>query len=110
MDRVFVSGFAYANQGGLPRGLLGEKSAWVVYTIDSPSWFVRLFRNSIEWKVMKTAFLNYCGIRRVKRLMFAGVKGSDQARRNRWLDYIYRQARALAENAGKTGAVSLLHE
>ncbi len=35
-DRVFVSGFAYSSAGGRPKGLLVGKSAWAVYTIDSP--------------------------------------------------------------------------
>lgn len=92
LDRVFVSGFAYTNEGKLPKGLLGDRSAWVVYTIDSPSWFVKLFRRSVEWTVMKDAVLNYCGIRRVKRMMYAGVKSSSLKRRQKWLDYIYHQA------------------
>jgi NAD(P)H dehydrogenase (quinone) len=48
IDRVFVSGFAYSTSGRMPKGLLGDKSAWVLYTIDSPSWFVKLFRRSVE--------------------------------------------------------------
>ncbi|MHB1405026.1 MAG: NAD(P)H-dependent oxidoreductase [Desulfitobacteriaceae bacterium] len=93
LDRVFVSGFAYTNKGKLPKGLLGDKSAWVVYTIDSPSWFVRLFRRNVEWKVMSDAILKYCGIKRIKRMMFAGVKNSSPERRQKWLDYVYEHAR-----------------
>ncbi|MDD5362541.1 MAG: NAD(P)H-dependent oxidoreductase [Ignavibacteria bacterium] len=95
-DRVFVSGFAYTNKGGLPQGLLKGKSAWAVYTIDSPSWFVRFFRNSMEWFVIKNAILKYCGIRDVKRLMFAGVKRSKLKERERWLDFLYRKAGSFA--------------
>lgn len=93
LDRVFISGFAYTNKGKLPQGLLGDKSAWVVYTIDSPSWFVRLFRRNIEWVVMRDAILKYCGIRSVKRMMFAGVKSSNLKQREKWLKHIYTQAR-----------------
>lgn len=91
-DRVFTSGFAYTNKGKLAQGLLRDKSAWVVYTIDSPSWFVRLFRRNIEWIVMKDAILKYCGIRSVKRMMFAGVKLSNINQREKWLKYIYNKA------------------
>lgn len=92
IDKVFVPGFAYSNEGKLPKGLLAGKSAWVVYTINSPSWFVKLVRGSIEWKAMKDAFLNYCGFRRVKRMMFAGIKSNTMKERKKWLDYIYHQA------------------
>ncbi len=91
-DRVFVSGFAYTSKENRPRGLFADKSAWVIYTIDSPSWFVKLFRKSIEWKIIKDAILNYCGIKQVKRTMLAGVKNSAPAGRQKWLDLIYHQA------------------
>lgn len=92
IDRVFVSGFAYTSGGKTPKGLLGDKSAWVIYTIDSPAWFVRLFRKNIEWKTMKDAILNYCGIKRVEKTMLAGVKNSDLNRRRKWLELIYSKA------------------
>lgn len=94
IDKVFLSGFAYTNKGGFPKGLLSDKSAWVLYTIDSPPWFVRLFRRSIEWKVMNNAVLKYCGIKHAKRLMFAGVKGSNEHGRLKWLNYIAEQAQS----------------
>lgn len=93
IDRVFVSGFAYTSEGGVPKGLLQNKTAWVVYTIDSPSWFVKLFRRNVEWIIMREAILNYCGIKHVKRMMFAGVKNSSIKKRQKWLDYIYHQAK-----------------
>lgn len=95
IDRVFVSGFAYTSKGGFSKGLLGNKSAWVVYTIDSPSWFVKLFRRNVEWITVREAILKYCGIKRVKRMMFTGVKSSSINNRQKWLDYIYNQAKML---------------
>jgi NAD(P)H dehydrogenase (quinone) len=92
IDRVFVSGFAYTSKGTRPQGLFTDKSAWVVYTIDSPSWFVKLFRKSVEWKVFKNAILNFCGIKQVKKTMLAGVKNSYPAGRQKWLELVYRQA------------------
>ncbi|MBE3595395.1 MAG: NAD(P)H-dependent oxidoreductase [Candidatus Carbobacillus altaicus] len=92
-DRVFVSGFAYRYDGMVPKGLLKRKSAWVVYTIDSPGWYIRLVRRSAEWIVIRDAVLKFCGIRKVKRFMFAGVKRSSLKRRQRWLAYLYHQVR-----------------
>jgi NAD(P)H dehydrogenase (quinone) len=92
-DRVLVSGFAYHYEGMVPKGLLNGKSAWVFYTIDSPGWYVRLVRRSVEWRVMRDAILAFCGIRKVKRFMFAGVKKSSQKRRQKWLASVYHQVR-----------------
>lgn len=95
IDRVFVSGFAYSSVNITSKGLLGNKSAWVIYTIDSPSWFVKLFRKNIEWKTMKDAILNYCGVKRVERMMLAGVKKSNPNTRQKWLDLIYSKASSI---------------
>lgn len=92
LDRVFVAGFAYSNKKKLRRGMLGDKTAWIVYTIDSPSWFVKIFRRNMEWKVMKKAVLEYCGIRCIKRLMFAGVGKSSLNKRQQWLNTLYKRA------------------
>lgn len=75
--------------------LLIKKSAWVVYTIDSPSWFVKLFRRSIEWRIIKDVILQFCGIKNVRRLMFANVKNSTLNQRQRWLEYLYQEASKL---------------
>lgn len=94
-DRVFAAGFAYSYEGLIPKGHLTGKSAWVIYTIDSPGWFVRLIRRNTEWTVIKKAILQFCGIRSVKRMMLAGLKGSSAKKRERWLDYVYQQSRQL---------------
>lgn len=92
IDRVFVSGFAYVSNGKMQKGLFSDKSAWVIYTIDSPSWFVSIFRKNIEWRTIKDAILNYCGIKKIKKTMLAGVKNSDSNKRQKWLQLIYRQS------------------
>ncbi|TGA98699.1 MarR family transcriptional regulator [Sporolactobacillus shoreae] len=85
----------YVYEGLVSKGLLTGKSAWVIYTIDSPGWFIRLIRQNVEWTVVKKAILQFCGIRPVKRMMLAGIKGSSARKRKRWLDYVYQQARQL---------------
>jgi NAD(P)H dehydrogenase (quinone) len=92
-DRVFASGFAYTYEGLVPKGLLRGKSAWVFYTIDSPWWYARFFRRSAEWIAVGVATLKFCGLRPVKRFMFAGVKRTTESRRRKWLQYVYRQVR-----------------
>lgn len=93
IDRLFVSGFAYTAKNRFSKGLFRNKSAWVIYTLDAPSWYVKLFRRSIEWLAIRDVVLKYCGIKHVKRMMFAGVKTSTLKKRKKWLDYVNNQIR-----------------
>ncbi|QQE78849.1 NAD(P)H-dependent oxidoreductase [Alicyclobacillus sp. SO9] len=77
-DRVLAAGFAYEYKGLPPKGLLRGKSAWVMYTIDSPWWYVKFWRSSAEWEAIGPATLKVCGLHPVKRFMFAGVKDSKE--------------------------------
>ncbi len=92
-DKVLSSGFAYSYKGILPKGLLKGKSAWVFYTIDSPRWFMRLFRHSAEWTPVGKATLKFCGFRPVTRFVFYGVRMSNESKRKKWLNHVYHQAR-----------------
>lgn len=94
-DRVFVSGFAFVSGHGLPKGLLSGKSAWIVATIDSPSWFVRVFRRNAENHVVRSAILGFCGIRKVRSFLFTGTRSSSLRRRQAWLARMEEAARNL---------------
>jgi len=91
-DRVFVSGFAYATGNGFPKGLLFKKTAWIISTIDSPIWFVKLFRLNAENRIIRSAILGYCGVRNIKIFMFTGTRSSSLASRQRWLDKLEAKA------------------
>ncbi|AOP13912.1 MULTISPECIES: NAD(P)H-dependent oxidoreductase [Bacillus] len=90
IDRVFAAGEAYTYQGKLPKGLLKARTASVYYTADAPSWYLRFWRRDADWVTVKDVMLKFCGVRRVKRLLFAGVKDSSEEKRTQWLDRVYR--------------------
>lgn len=90
IDRVFAAGEAYTYQGKLPKGLLKARMASVYYTADAPSWYLRFWRRDADWVTVKDVVLKFCGVRRVKRLLFAGVKDSSEEKRTQWLDRVYR--------------------
>lgn len=94
-DRVFVSGFAFKYDGKLPKGLLKNKKAWVIYTIDSPSFYIRLFRKNAEWIVVRDAILKFCGIKNIRKTRLTSVKHSSLKTRQKWLQYIYQKAKCL---------------
>ncbi|MFE7151535.1 NAD(P)H-dependent oxidoreductase, partial [Heyndrickxia sporothermodurans] len=93
-DRVFVSGFAFRYDGRLPKGLLKNKSAWVIYTIDSPSFFIRWFRRNAEWIVIRDAILKFSGIKTIKKTRLTAVKHSTEKLRQKWLQKIYLMAKS----------------
>ncbi|MCY8010750.1 NAD(P)H-dependent oxidoreductase [Bacillus haynesii] len=90
IDRVFAAGEAYTYQGKLPKGLLKARTATVYYTADAPSWYLRFWRRDADWVTVKDVMLKFCGVRRVRRLLFAGVKDSTEEKRTQWLDRVYR--------------------
>ncbi|MCY7791591.1 NAD(P)H-dependent oxidoreductase [Bacillus haynesii] len=90
IDRVFAAGEAYTYQGKLPKGLLKARTASVYYTADAPSWYLRFWRRDADWVTVKDVMLKFCGVRRVRRLLFAGVKDSTEEKRTQWLDRVYR--------------------
>lgn len=90
IDRVFAAGEAYTYQGKPPKGLLKARTASVYYTADAPSWYLRFWRRDADWVTVKDVMLKFCGVRRVKRLLFAGVKDSSEEKRTQWLDRVYR--------------------
>ena len=90
IDRVFAAGEAYTYQGKLPKGLLKARTASVYYTADAPSWYLRFWQRDADWVTVKDVMLKFCGVRRVRRLLFAGVKDSSDGKRTQWLDRVYR--------------------
>ncbi|EEM02787.1 NAD(P)H-dependent oxidoreductase [Bacillus pseudomycoides] len=95
IDRVFVAGFAYTYEGVMPKGLLTEKTAWVINTLDSPLWYVALLYRSADWVTMKKGILRFCGIRHIKRSVFQSVKTSKAIKREKWLLEMQEKAKKL---------------
>ncbi|RYL88939.1 flavodoxin family protein [Sporolactobacillus sp. THM7-4] len=88
-DRVFASGFAYTYIGLYPHGLLKKKAATLIYTMDTPAFYARLFRRNIEWKAVKGPVLSFCGIRPVRRLVLYGVRLSSEKKRKAFLSRVH---------------------
>jgi putative NADPH-quinone reductase len=87
IDRVFVRGFAYRYRptGRLWDKLLTGRSARIVMTMDSPTfWNAWVYRNA-PIRSLRSATLEYCGVkvRGVTRL--AEVRHSSEADRERWV-------------------------
>lgn len=97
-DRVFLPGFAFKHRQNSPLWdrLLTGRSARVIYTQDSPQWFVRFFRGDAFWRALNHGTLGFAGFAPVRRTVLAQVRKSTPATRERWLAH----ARCLGDDIG----------
>ena len=97
IDRVFLLGFAfrYRSNSSLWDKLLKGKSARLIVTMDTPSWYNRFVYGQPGHRAMKRATLQFCGITPVRITEIGPVKRSSDQRRAKWL--------AQAEKLGSEG-------
>ena len=86
-DRVFLPGFAfkYGKGSSLPDKLLTGRTAHLMVTMDTPVWDYRWEFHRPGHNQMKRTILEFCGIKVLKILEFAPIKGSNQQQREKWI-------------------------
>lgn len=86
VDRLFLPGWAFKYEGAsLPTGLLRGRSARVIATMDSPSWWYALAHRRSLHATVGTATLSFCGIRPTRFTTVYGARELDAAARERRL-------------------------
>jgi len=75
---------------------LSGKTARLIVTMDTPTWYNFLIYRNAGHNSMKKAILEFCGIKPVRITAFATIKTSDDKKRQRWLS----QIRELGKNFG----------
>ncbi|MUG65670.1 MULTISPECIES: NAD(P)H-dependent oxidoreductase [Paenibacillus] len=90
IDRVFLPGFAFKYRDNSPLWdkLLTGKSARLIVTMDTPSWYNRLIYWRAGHLVMKRNVLKFCGIKPVRVTEVAPVKPSTAQQRAKWLEQV----------------------
>ncbi len=99
IDRTFIPGFAFKfreNSRFWDKLLVG-RTAELLVTMDTPSWYYRWFWNRPGHNQMKKTILGFCGIKVNRISDFSSVKSSDQQKREEWL----KVAKRLGEKANK---------
>jgi 1,4-dihydroxy-2-naphthoate polyprenyltransferase len=98
LDRILLPGFAFRTcEGGTGyEGLLQDRSAQLITTMDTPPLIHRLVYRQPGRNAMARATLGFCGIRPVRSLMFGPVRFSDQAQRETWLQRAHAEGLRLA--------------
>lgn len=95
IDRTFLPSifFDYNEEklGGMGwDGYLEGKSARIIATMDTPTFYYRWINKAPSINQLKKATLEFCGVKPVKVTQFAPVKVSTQKTRDRWLDEVYQ--------------------
>lgn len=90
IDRAFLPHFAfkYRKNSLLWDKLLKGKTARLIVTMDTPSWYYKLIYGQPGHKAMKKGVLGFCGIKPVKIKTLGPIKSSDKAKREKWLKQI----------------------
>lgn len=93
-DRAIHPGFAFKPHENdmFWDKLLKGKSARLITTSDAPSlYLLAAYRNS-DVATVKTATLEFCGIKPVKVTRFGGVKGASEGKLKGWLESVRKVA------------------
>lgn len=91
-DRVFLPGFAYKYRENSPLWdkLLKGRTAHLIVTMDTPSWYNRLVYWRSGHTVMKRNILKFCGIKPVCVTEISSINTSSVEQRNKWLQKVHR--------------------
>ncbi len=87
VDRLFLPGIAMRFVEGkpFPEKLLKGRTARIVITADTPSWYDRFFMGRPAINQFKKGTLEFCGISPVAVTYIAPIRGSSNAFREKWL-------------------------
>jgi putative NADPH-quinone reductase len=89
-EQLMRPGFAFAaaKGRGLPRKLLGGKSARIIVTMGMPALFYRWYFRAHSLKSLERNILAFCGIRPVSASLVGMVE--NQRQRKQWLEKVER--------------------
>ncbi|WP_437956835.1 NAD(P)H-dependent oxidoreductase [Sorangium sp. So ce119] len=87
IDRTFLPGwsFAYRKRSPLPDGLLAGRSARVVTTMDSPSWWYRFWHRRSVHASFVNATLRFVGFGPVRETTYFNQNTRTPVQRETWL-------------------------
>lgn len=100
VDRTFLPGWAFryesgaSKTGSLPTALLAGRSARVVTTMDSPSWWYALAHHRAIHGSFVTGTLSFVGLAPIRTTTIHRVRELDEPARLRWITSMAELARA----------------
>lgn len=87
IDRIFLPGFAFKYHSNDPwwDKLLSGRTARIIYTADSPKFWLWFSHRDAAIRTLKNATLEFCGVKPVKTLCFPMIRKSTPEQREKWL-------------------------
>ncbi|MGO4370689.1 NAD(P)H-dependent oxidoreductase [Paenibacillus sp. MCAF20] len=97
-DRILLPGFAfrYKENSMFFDKLLTGKTARLIVTSDTPSWYNRLIYGQAGHRVVKQSILQFCGIKPVRVTDIGPVTHATAENRKKWLEQAKRMGARLA--------------
>ncbi len=104
-DRVFLPDFAFKYQQGktFPAQLLKGKTARLLVTADSPSFWYSLVMGRPNHIAIRRSILGFSGIKPIRIKTFGPVRNSSAEQRKKWL---MQAAKAAKKDARYTRTIS----
>lgn len=90
IERTFLPGFAvnFHEKSIWWDKLLTGKSARLIVTLNTPSWFYRWMLGRPGHNTMKKTILEFCGVRPVRITEIGPIKGSTEEKRKGWIEKV----------------------
>jgi putative NADPH-quinone reductase len=87
LEQVMRPGVAFAYEpNGLPRKLLGGRSARIIVTMGMPAFVYRWYFMAHGLRALERNILNFVGIKPVRESLFGSVGSGGPERKRKWLD------------------------
>lgn len=97
-DRLFLPGmaFKYRENSPLWDKLLTGKTAHLILTMDTPTWYFALVYFNSGIVQLKKNILGFCGIKTTKTTIISPIRNSSQEFRNKWLKKVEALGKSLS--------------
>jgi NAD(P)H dehydrogenase (quinone) len=98
IEQVFLPGFAvnFREHSLWWDKLLTGRSARLIVTLNTPSWYYRWVYGRPGHNTMKRTILEFCGIKPVRITEVGPIKDSTDQKRKQWLGQVHAIGRQLA--------------
>jgi len=91
-DRAFLPGFAFSYENGkaIPKKLLKGKTARILMTMDTPTWYYRYVQGAPALKQLKITTLRFCGFKGIRSHMLGPMISANESQKEQWLQMAKR--------------------
>ncbi len=90
IDRALTTGFAVKYIKGKPVGLLKNKSARIIITMDASPFLSQLLFGNPGIKIIKNSILKYSGFKPIKITKIGPVFKADKEKKKIWLNKVFK--------------------